>query len=96
MHQSYQGYRRLTNAEREEVSRGLAQGRALSAIAQYLGRAPSHVAREVSRNSGKHGYWTFSPGRRADTHASSRRGGKHRLIREDRLRAYVVEKRKQR
>ncbi len=38
-------YRRLSSTEREEVSRSLAQGIGLSAIARRLGRAPSTVAR---------------------------------------------------
>src|SRR5947209_12500511 len=38
--------------EREEISRGLAAGLALRAIARQLGRAPSTVSREVRRNGG--------------------------------------------
>lgn len=85
-------YRRLTAAEREEVSRGLAAGESISAIAKRLGRAPSTVSREVSRNSGKSGYRSFSASRRAEAQAASRRQGKSRLAGEDRLRAYVIER----
>ena len=85
-------YRRLTGVEREEASRGLAQGETLSAIARRLGRAPSTIAREVSRNSGVSGYRAFSAGRRAMICASSRRNGKSRLTREEQLRTYVIEK----
>lgn len=85
-------YRRLSSAEREEVSRGLAQGTRLSAIARRLGRAPSTVAREVRYNSGKSGYRAFSAGNRANLRASSRNQGKSRLTRDDRLRGYVMEK----
>ncbi len=38
---------RLSLAEREEISRGLAAGVSLRAIARRLGRAPSTVCREV-------------------------------------------------
>lgn len=44
-------YQRLNLAEREEVSRGLACGEALRAIALSLGREPSTVSREVRRNA---------------------------------------------
>jgi len=89
-------FRRLTSAEREEVSRGLAQGESISAIALRLDRAPSTVSREVNHNSGKSGYRAFSAGRRAKEHASSRRNGKSRLAQEARLRVYVLEKLRQR
>ena len=85
-------YRRLSSTEREEVSRGLAQGTSLSAIARRLGRAPSTIAREVRHNSGKSGYRAFSAGNRANVRASSRNQGKSRLTRNDRLRGYVMEK----
>jgi len=85
-------YRRLSSAEREEVSRGLAQGTELSTIARRLGRAPSTIAREVRHNSGKSGYRAFSAGKRANARASSRNQGKSRLTRDERLRGYVMEK----
>lgn len=94
--QAQKKYRRLTDAEREEVSRDLAQGHGFSAIARRLGRAPSTVSREVGRRSGTSGYRAFSAGGRARTAASSRRRGKRRLTREDRLRAYVLGKLKRR
>lgn len=42
----------LTPAEREEISRGLATGESLRAIARRLGRPASTVCREVNRNGG--------------------------------------------
>lgn len=85
-------YRRLTAVEREEISRGLARGEGFSAIAKRLGRTASTVSREVGRNSGKSGYRAFSAGRRAQASASSRRSGKSRIAREERLRRYVLAK----
>src|SRR5690606_34619285 len=48
--------RTLSLAEREEVSRGIAAGRSMRAIAASLGRAPSTVSRELRRNHGTQGY----------------------------------------
>lgn len=86
-------YRRLTNREREEISRGLAAGTSLSEIARSLRRAPSTVSREVQRNSGREArseYRAFSAGRRAAMRAASRHVGKSRLAQEERLRCYVL------
>jgi IS30 family transposase len=47
---------RLTLVEREELSRGLAAGLSLRAIAGQLGRSPSTLSREVSRNGGRRRY----------------------------------------
>jgi IS30 family transposase len=44
--------RQLCLAEREEVSRALAEGRSVRAIAVELGRSPSTVCREIARNGG--------------------------------------------
>ncbi len=46
----------LTLAEREEISRGLAAGLSMRAIAAHLCRAPSTISREVSRNGGRRSY----------------------------------------
>ena len=46
----------LTLAEREEVSRFLAEGWSLRWIASKLGRAPSTVSREMARNGGRDTY----------------------------------------
>ncbi|MEY9877589.1 IS30 family transposase [Streptacidiphilus sp. MAP12-33] len=46
----------LTDAERELISRGLARGDSMRAIARSLGRAASTVSREISRNKGTEHY----------------------------------------
>src|SRR5204863_7862848 len=47
---------RLSLVEREEISRGLASGESLRAIAARLGRVPSTVSREVSAHGGRRRY----------------------------------------
>src|ERR1700680_1305854 len=46
----------LTPAEREEISRGIAVHQSARSMAGLLGRAPSTVSREISRNGGYDGY----------------------------------------
>ena len=47
---------RLSLEEREEISRGLAAGESIRAIAEALGRSPSTVCREVNANGGRKKY----------------------------------------
>lgn len=47
---------RLSLEEREEISRGLAAGQSLRAIAAGLGRSPSTISREVASNGGRSRY----------------------------------------
>ena len=46
----------LTLDEREEISRGLAAGDSIRALAGKLGRAPSTISREINRNGGLRSY----------------------------------------
>lgn len=46
----------LTLSEREEISRGVVSGCSIRSIAELLGRAPSTVSRELSRNGGRQDY----------------------------------------
>ena len=78
---------RLSLAEREEISRGLADGASVRAIAAQLGRAPSTVSREVAANGGRRRYRAW----RADVGATrrARRPKPAKLARSPRLRALV-------
>jgi IS30 family transposase len=46
----------LTLAEREEISRGIVEGRSIRAMARMLGRAASTISREIGRNGGQGRY----------------------------------------
>jgi len=48
--------RLLSLSEREEISRGIVAGRSIRSIASALGRAPSTISREISRNGGRRRY----------------------------------------
>jgi len=80
----------LTLREREEISRGLAQGAALRAIAASLGRAPSTISREVRRCGGSRRYRAAPADERAWEEA--RRPQPCRLARNGRLRQLVARK----
>ena len=76
--------------EREEISRGIAAGRSIRRIAQGLGRSPSTVAREITRNGGGGAYRASE----ADTRAWDRalRPKSCRLARHTELRWCVAQK----
>jgi IS30 family transposase len=46
----------LTSAEREEISRAVAEGQSVRSIAARLDRAPSTVSRQIKRNGGRANY----------------------------------------
>ena len=46
----------LTLAEREEISRAMVAGESIRSTAKRLGRAPSTISREITRNGGRSGY----------------------------------------
>ena len=82
--------RHLSLAEREEVSRGLAAGKSLRAIAHELGRAPSTICREVNANGGPQRYRALVAERAARQRACRPKLAK--LARCGRLRAKVETK----
>jgi IS30 family transposase len=57
--------RHLGWQEREEISRGLAAGRSMRALARQLGRSPSTISREIERNGGRQGYRAAAAHQRA-------------------------------
>src|SRR5580704_11567364 len=81
---------RLTLAEREEISRGVAAGQSLRAIALAMGRAPSTICREVSANGGHSHYRALHAER--DARRRARRPKMAKLARCRRLRLVVEAK----
>jgi IS30 family transposase len=82
--------RTLELGEREEISRGIAAGLAIRAIARCLGRSPSTISREIARNGGKQAYRAT----RADKKAWERalRPKRCRLACSEQLRWLVTQK----
>ena len=80
----------LTPAEREEISRGLAAGESLRAIAARLSRPASTVCRELNRNGGRRNYRAQKAEERASKRA--RRPKRCLLAINDRLRELVAAK----
>ncbi len=78
---------RLSLTEREQISRGLAVGQSLRAIARQLGRSASTISREVNANGGCRRYRALAAERRAIGCAKRPRAGKLELS--ERLRAEV-------
>ena len=85
--------RALTLVEREEISRGIAAKESVRSIAVRLGRSPSTVSREVSRNGGSDSYRASEADER--TWERARRPKSCRLARSPRLRQLVEEKLRQ-
>lgn len=56
---------RLSLAEREEISRGIAAGESARIVAARLGRSASSVSREITRNGGRDQYRATTADRRA-------------------------------
>lgn len=79
-------YQRLTLCEREELSRGMAQGRSLRALAGEMGRSASTLSREVRRNAGSCRSYRAVP---AEGRARGRAPRGRRLDRHPRLWGWV-------
>ena len=80
----------LSLADREEISRGVAGGQSIRAVARQLGRAPSTISREIRRHGGRAAYRAAAADQRAWHWA--RRPKPCRLARSPRLRRVVAAK----
>lgn len=83
-------YVRLTDKDREEISRGLASGESMAVIADRIGRSTSTISVEVSKNGGISGYRANLAGRRARRKAASRKFGRRKLTQNPALLAEVI------
>jgi IS30 family transposase len=82
--------RALSSGDREMISRGLAAGDSLRTMARALGRAPSTLSREISRNAGPLSYRALDADARAWQQA--KRPKACRLATDAPLRALVAAK----
>ena len=83
-------YKRLSDLEREEISRLLSQHCSFHSIAKTLGRHASTISREVRAGScNQYTYRAVKAGKRARRNASKRKAGKYCLDNNPRLWRYV-------
>jgi len=80
----------LTEADREEISRGIVEGLTGTVIAARIGRCPSIISREITRHGGRDGYRAVAARRVAAEHR--RRPKTRRLDADPALRQRVLSK----
>jgi len=86
-------YKRLSDLEREEISRMLSHDCSLNDIAKQLGRYTSTISREVNRGGcNKYSYRATKAQNRARRNAAKRKAGKHRLNNDFKLWKYICQK----
>lgn len=83
-------YHRLTEGEREEISRMLAQGCSFRTIASFLNRSVSTISNEVCAGGrNRHTYRALRAQRRARRKARKRKAWKRKILLQPQLRRYV-------
>jgi len=86
-------YKRLSEYEREEISRMLSQKYSFRDIARELGRNVSTISREIGAGSrNKYTYRAVTAQKRAKRNASKRKTAKHRLNDHQKLWTYIMRK----
>ncbi len=86
-------YKRLSDVEREEISRMLAQNCSFQDIAKQLNRHTSTISREVAKGScNKYTYRAAKAQNRARRNASKRKAGKFKLDGNQELKRYIYKK----
>jgi len=86
-------YKRLSDLEREEISRMLSQKYSLNDIAKALGRYASTISREINRGGcDKYTYRAAKAQNRARRNAAKRKAGKYRLNDNPELWKYIRQK----
>ena len=86
-------YRRLSLAEREEISKGIYAREKLGQIAKRLDRHPSTITREIARQVKKR-KWCYSAlkGEKIAEENYRKRGRQKKLERNDKLLEYIQDK----
>jgi IS30 family transposase len=84
-------YTRLTPAEREEISRGFAQGKSQNQIARELERQPSTICRELSRLRYNPVSYRATFAHDIALRRRNHRHGTAKLLQHEPLRRYVIE-----
>ncbi|MGH7703229.1 MAG: IS30 family transposase [Gemmatimonadales bacterium] len=82
-------YARLSDDEREVISRNVEAAASLRAIARLLHRSPSTISREVRRDQGRTGYRAFGASPRARRQAARRRLGQRKILATPALQRYI-------
>ena len=86
-------YKRLSDLEREDISRMLSQKCSFRSIAEALNRDVSTISREVNAGScNKYTYRAIKAQNRAKRNSSKRKAGKHKLSDNQKLWAYIRKK----
>ena len=86
-------YKRLSDLEREDISRMLSQKCSFRDIAKVLNRNVSTISREITATSGnKYTYRAVKAQNRARRNASKRKTGKHKLNDNPKLWSYIRKK----
>ena len=86
-------YKRLSDLEREEISRMLSQNCSLNDIAKQLGPYTSTISREIAKGDyNKYSYRVAKVQHRAQRNTGKRKTGKYRLNNEQALWTYISQK----
>ena len=86
-------YKRLSDLEREDISRMLSQKCSFRGIAKVLGRNVSTISREINAGScNKYTYRAVKAQNRARRNSSKRKSGKHKLNGQPELWKYIRKK----
>ena len=86
-------YKRLSDLEREDISRKLSQKCSFRNIAKALGRNVSTISREINAGScNKYTYRAIKAQNRAGRNSSKRKAGKHKLNGQPELWKYIRKK----
>src|SRR4030042_2145896 len=86
-------YKRLSDLEREEISRLLSKKRSFRVIAKALGKSVSTISREINAGGcNKYTYRAVKAQNRAGRNSSKRKTGKHKLNDKRELWKYIRKK----